>query len=62
MQNRASSSFCLPFPCLQQRHIWTIIREKKKKEKNRPPPAEQALNQNKAEAAAKSWEALLFNA
>jgi len=48
---------------LQQRHIWTIIREKKKKkEKNRPPPAEQALNQNKAEAAAKSWEALLFNA
>lgn len=36
--------------------------KKKKKEKNRPPPAEQALNQNKAEAAAKSWEALLFNA
>lgn len=36
--------------------------KKKKKRKNRPPPAEQALNQNKAEAAAKSWEALLFNA
>lgn len=38
-------------------------RQKRRKKKNPlPPPAEQPLNQNKAGAAAKSWEALLFNA
>lgn len=36
--------------------------EEKGKKKTLPPPAEQPLNQNKAGAAAKSWEALLFNA
>lgn len=36
--------------------------EGKKNQPMRPPPAEQPLNQNKAGAAAKSWEALLFNA
>lgn len=38
------------------------LSEEKGKKTTLPPPAEQPLNQNKAGAAAKSWEALLFNA
>lgn len=36
--------------------------KRREKKKPLPPPAQQPLNQNKAGAAAKSWEALLFNA
>lgn len=43
-------------------HLDARQKRRKKKKKTLPPPAERPLNQNKAGAAAKSWEALLFNA
>lgn len=54
------ASVCLSLVCSSVAS--GLSSEEEEEKKTRPPSAEQPLNQNKAGAAAKSWEALLFHA